>query len=216
MLKFENWGLVDYETALSRQLEYVEKVASTKEPGYLIFCTHPPIVTLGRKTQPGDVFAWQGAIKEISRGGRATYHGPSQLVVYPIVNLELAGSERPAKDIGALLRLTENAIVQTLKKIDINATGKTTQKKNADEAESEETGVWIENRKIASLGIGVKKWVSYHGAAINLQKDPNAFSGMKPCGFSSETMTSAEEYLNKKIDQELFSLDLKNLLLNSL
>jgi lipoyl(octanoyl) transferase len=204
MLEFIDWGLIDYEEALTRQLELVEQVAKTQSNGFLIFCTHPAVVTLGRKTQPGDVYAWQGPIKEISRGGRATYHGPSQLVVYPIYNLE------PKHDIGAYLRNFENAIVKTLETYGVAAVGKSLQKKSLDESASEETGVWVGSKKVASLGIAVKKWVTFHGAAINLDFDKSAFQGMKPCGFEPSVMTSLEELTGKKIDRQEFTDHLKN------
>jgi lipoyl(octanoyl) transferase len=208
MLKFEDWGLIPYDVALNKQLEKVEQVAlsETHENGFLIFCSHPPVVTLGRKTQEGDVFAWPGEVKEISRGGRATYHGPSQLVVYPILKIT---------DIGKYLRAVENAIITVLKSYGVDAVGKTLQKKSAADPTSEETGVWIGNQKIASLGIGVKKWVTYHGAAINLDEDPEAFLGMKPCGFSRETMVSLEKLTGQKINRQKFQDQLKEILLGS-
>lgn len=205
MLEFQDWGLIDYEQALNRQLELVEKVAEEKSHGYLIFCTHEPVVTLGRKTQPGDVFSWKGPVKEISRGGRATYHGPSQLVIYPILNMDFIHAQHPQRDIGWFLRSFENAIVQTLKNYGIEALGKSLQQKSLNEDASEETGVWVGRQKIGSLGIGVRKWVTYHGAAINLDYDPEAFIGMKPCGFHTETMVSLEKLLGRKIDRQDFS-----------
>lgn len=214
MLRFEDWGLIDYEEALALQLQKVQEVIDSQNstsplPGFLIFCSHPPIVTLGRKTQTGDVYAWPGAIKEISRGGRATYHGPSQLVVYPIVNLELAGEQRKPKDIGLFLRLMEEAIITVLKEFHVSAVGKTSQKKSDTLEATEETGVWVGQQKIASLGIAIKKWVSYHGAAINLDEDPEAFLGMNPCGFSKETMVSLEKLTGKNVNREQFSHQLQ-------
>lgn len=194
-LKIENWGLIDYEQALEQQLKLVTELIETRHAGYLIFCSHPPVVTLGRKTEPDDVFAWTGPVKEISRGGRATYHGPSQIVVYPIINMELAGKQRRARDIDSLLRLTEDAIIATLKKYKVSALGK---------SGIDETGVWVEHKKIASLGIAVKKWISYHGAAINLAEDPMAFQGMKPCGLSADIMTNLERVTGEKISPVLF------------
>jgi lipoyl(octanoyl) transferase len=209
MLKFEDWGLLDYEEALNRQLQKVDEVSKSQSEdfGFLIFCTHPAIVTLGRKTQPGDLCGWQGPIKEISRGGRATYHGPSQLVVYPIFKI---------RDIGRYLRGFENAILNVLESYGVEAVGKTLQKKSEVSEETEETGVWVGRQKIASLGIGVKKWVTYHGAAINLDHDPAAFQGLKPCGFTSDTMVSLEKILNQKIDRLHFSEKLKTHLLEIL
>lgn len=208
MLTFEHWGLIDYDQALDQQLNLLHKIADGTQPDTLVFCTHPPVVTLGRKTQEGDVFAWNGPVKEISRGGRATYHGPSQLLVYPLINLDRSDlKQRPHRDIHAFLRKIENAIVLTLKEFGITAIGK-----NNDD----ETGVWVESQKIASLGIGVKRWVTYHGAAINLDQDENAFYGMKPCGFANSIMTNAELLLQAPIDRKKFETILKNILTESL
>jgi lipoyl(octanoyl) transferase len=212
MLKFEDWGLIDYQSALDRQLKKVAQVVETKEPGFLIFCSHPHIVTLGRKTQAGDVYGWKGPTLEVSRGGRATYHGPSQLVVYPILNMELAGKERRAKDIGSLFRTMEAAIVKVLASYELSAQGKSDEKIT----DLEDTGVWVGKQKIASLGVAIKKWVSYHGAAINLTEDPEAFFGIKPCGFNSEIMVSLEKLLGQHVDRKHFSDQLKFELLNSL
>lgn len=208
-LKFEDWGLIDYQEALNKQLERVQEVAESQSEnfGFLVFCTHPPVVTLGRKTQPGDVFGWQGPVIEIARGGRATYHGPSQLVVYPIFKI---------KDIGRYLRTMEDAIIDVLKSYGVEAIGKTLQKKTDTTEETEETGVWVGRQKIASLGIGVKKWVTYHGAAINIDYDTQAFQGLKPCGFSPETMVSLEQLAGHQIDRKRFADHLKARLLADL
>jgi lipoyl(octanoyl) transferase len=202
-----------------------------------VFCTHPPIVTLGRGTQPGDVTTWRGKTIDVSRGGRATYHGPSQLVIYPILNLAYRRGVRPAKDIGGLLRDFEAAIVKVLFDLGIkNATGKTykpNQSKKSDEIknslknslnksdalkekELEDTGVWVGPKKIASLGLAVRKWISFHGAALNLEYDPEAFKGMKPCGYSADVMTSVEEVLGAKPDWEFIKLRLQVELLEHL
>lgn len=204
--EFLNWGLIDYQTALNKQLELVETLHQNQEhPGYLIFCSHPPVVTTGRQTGPEDIFAWKGDIIEISRGGRATYHGPSQLVIYPIINLKNPRSGRGAQEIRGYLRAFEQAIVDTLKEYDVAAVGKTPQKQVGSLVETDETGVWVGSQKIASLGIAVKKWITYHGAAINLDHDPEAFQGLNPCGFKSSTMVSLENLLNRKISRDEFT-----------
>lgn len=197
MLEVLDWGLIDYQTALNQQLELVNKVIETNSPGFLVLCSHPPVVTTGRKTQEGDVYGWQGPLVEVSRGGRATYHGPSQLVVYPIVNLDVPTARRPAHDIHQYLRNFEQAICEVLGNYGLEASGK---------AGIDETGVWVNNHKIASLGIAVKSWVTYHGAAINLYEDPLAFSGMKPCGFDRTIMTSLEKLTGQKPDLAQFKL----------
>ena len=212
---FEDWGLIPYQEALDKQLQYVDKLAHALEageqhPGFLIFCSHPPVVTTGRQTQPEDIFSWQGEVIEISRGGRATYHGPSQIVVYPIINLKDARSDRGPQEVRGYLRAFESAIVDTLKEFGIESVGKTPQKIPGQQAETDETGVWVGSQKIASLGIAVKKWITYHGAAINFFDDPTAFQGINPCGFKTETMVSVEKILGKnKISVEEFKTSLK-------
>ena len=200
-LAFQDWGLIPYQEALQRQLELLETTFTQESPGYLIFCSHPPIVTLGRATKPGDVFSWEGDIAEVNRGGRATYHGPSQLVIYPIINLSFARQGRPTKELIGYLRAFESGIVDVLQEVGIHAVGKSIKINPETRSENEETGVWVHDKKIASLGVAVKNWVTMHGAAINLHHDPSAFSGMKPCGFSQETMTSVEDLLGHPIDQ---------------
>lgn len=209
-MKFVDWGLVDYQTALDQQLQLVEEISQDEtHPGFLVFCSHPHVVTTGRQTKSEDIFAWNGPIVEVSRGGRATYHGPSQLVVYPILNLRQPRQGRGPQEVRGYLRALEAAIVTTLSEYDIQASGKTAQKLAGTGIESDETGVWVGTQKIASLGIAVKKWIAYHGAAINLEYDPEAFVGLNPCGFTTKTMISLETLLNKKVDRAEFANKLK-------
>lgn len=198
-MEIQDWGLIDYFEAQKKQLELVERIHIENRPGIIVFCTHPEIVTLGRSTEPGDVFSWDGPVAEISRGGRATYHGPSQLVIYPLINLK--HSDRPVSEqhnVTGHLRKLENAIIEWLHSLHVHAEGKTLDLGNRRPQTDyrgnsvEETGVWVNGKKIASLGIAVKKWITYHGAAINLYADENAFRGMYPCGFSQSVMTNVE------------------------
>lgn len=203
---FQDWGLIDYQLALNQQLECLELLSLDPEhPGFLIFCSHPPIVTTGRQTQPDDIFSWKGPVVEISRGGRATYHGPSQLVVYPILNLKFGRNGRKPQEVRGYLRAFEQAIVETLSEFQIFAAGKTPQKVADKNFETDETGVWVGSQKVASLGIAVKKWITYHGAAINLDHDAEAFKGLNPCGFKSDTMTSVEKLFGKKLNRQEFA-----------
>lgn len=197
-IHFEDWGLVDYQQALTQQLELLQKVSEGKAMPTVVFCSHPPIVTLGRATQPGDVFGWKGPTLEVSRGGRATYHGPSQIVMYAIIDLNPLHPRRGSREIVGFLRDFEKCIVESLKDFGITAEGKSLKKHTEAEA-TEETGVWVGRQKVASLGIAVKKWITYHGAALNFEHDPEAFQGLKPCGFSPETMTSVEKILGRKV-----------------
>lgn len=215
-LIFQDWGLINYDEALSKQSELVEKVHSENLAGYLVFCTHPPVVTLGRATKSGDVFGWQGPLIEVSRGGRATYHGPSQLVIYPILNLTHPRKGRKDREIVGYLRVFEDAIVETLRDSGVEAQGRSLQKNPNTNSEADETGVWIVNKKIASLGVAVRKWVTFHGAAINLQYDPKAFKGLNPCGFTTDTMISLEQILDSQIDVQNFKERIKLKLLSAL
>lgn len=200
-MKIENWGQIEYSKAQAKQLELVEKLASGKSEETIVFCSHDPVVTLGRGTKPEDLFGWQGSKLETSRGGRATYHGPSQVVVYPILDLKKDHKDIPAKDIHAYIRVLEKAVVKSLGHFDIKSEARNTK---PDPEGPSLTGVWVGERKIASIGIAVKKWITYHGVAINLENDVQAFSGINPCGFQSNIMTSVEEVLNNKISREDF------------
>lgn len=187
-MKYVDWGLIGFEEALNKQLELVHLISEGDEEEQVIYCSHPPVVTLGRGTKEGDLMGWQGDIVEVQRGGRATYHGPSQLVAYPILDLS-----KRNRDLHKFIRNIEHAVIDTLKGYEVEA--------GVSEGN---TGVWIGDKKIASIGIAVKKWVSYHGVAINLDFDPKAFRGLKPCGFTTETMVSLEELTGKKINHEEF------------
>lgn len=208
-LIFQDWDLINYEDALTKQTELVEKVHAENIPGYLVFCKHPPVVTLGRATKPGDVFGWTGSTVEVSRGGRATYHGPNQLIVYPILNLTYARKGRKDREIVGYLRDFEDSIVEVLQQYGVQAQGRSLQKNPNTKSEADETGVWIGNKKMASLGVAVRKWVTFHGAAINLQYDPQAFKGLNPCGFTTDTMVSLEQVLDREINADEFKEKLK-------
>jgi lipoyl(octanoyl) transferase len=208
-LAFEDWGQIPFDLALSKQELFVEEVCSNTRPPTVVFCTHPPIVTKGRATLPEDIIDWTGPISEINRGGRATYHGPSQIIIYPIIPLKEPSVQRKANDIGAFLRQFELAIVDALHDIGITAQGKSYQPKEFALINKEETGVWVKNRKIASLGLSVRHWISFHGAALNVEYDPTAFKGLLPCGFPPSIMTSVEELLGTPPDRSLLISRLK-------
>lgn len=194
-----DWGRIPYENAVSKQLEELDFVASGEEDR-LIFCTHPPVVTLGRGTQAGDVFAWTGEVVESSRGGRATFHGLNQIVIYPILNLNNERKFMPKKDIRALLKSLGAAVVDALAHFDIKSEFRNDQ--DSKPGSPSLTGVWVGDRKIASIGIAVKKWISYHGIAINVEADNKAFQGINPCGFQSSVMISVEECLGKPLPRD--------------
>ncbi len=187
--KREDWGLIDLETALERQLETVEKIRIGKALSTLVLCSHEAIVTKGRKTTPADLGTWTGATADVNRGGSVTFHGPSQIVGYPLVDLALVG-----RDLHAYLSALENTLVAALAKFGVLAHG-------GKDAETSATGVWVRDRKIASIGIGVRNWISMHGFALNVEHDEQAFEGIRPCGFDRSIMTSLEEVLGVKPDR---------------
>lgn len=210
-LNIQDWGLIDYPLALQRQLDLVALVHQELARDTLVFCSHPPVVTLGRATRDGDVCGWVGETIEVSRGGRATYHGPNQIVVYPILDMNQRN-----RDLHKLMRTMEEAIIRTLADFGVKAEGRTLQVQDGEAEPAEATGVWIGSRKIASIGIGARKWVSYHGLALNVESDPNAFQGMKPCGFTTGTMISLEEILGARPDRARVQETLKRHLLDLL
>ncbi len=197
----EDWGLIHYQEAVVKQMELVQAVKNASKPDTLVFCQHHPVVTLGRSTEEEDIQGWHGEIYEASRGGRATYHGPSQLVVYPIFSLDRKNGHlaRP-RDVHNYLRCLETCLVATLVSYELPAELKSVGP--SDNPSLRMTGVWVGSRKIASIGVSIRSWVTYHGVALNVDLDPQAFQGIKPCGFDSSTMASMEELLGYQIDRE--------------
>lgn len=184
-MEFIDLGLIDYAEALSYQESLVDQRYKNLIPDTVIFCSHPPVVTLGRSTQKEDLQGWSGATYEVRRGGRATYHGPNQLVIYPIINLDQNSfSSLKNKDVMKFLTQFEMTVLNTFKDLDFN----NFYLKEDVEFDSSgkkllNRGLWANSKKIAAFGIAVRKWVTYHGCAINLYKDEQGFKGISPCGF---------------------------------
>lgn len=200
-IKFEDWGLIEFDEAFEKQKQYVLDIQASARPEAVIFCRHNPIVTLGRKTQVGDVTDWSGKTLEINRGGRATYHGPSQLVIYPILNLNGGAAKPfPLRDIHQYLRFLENTILDFLAQFCVDGETYSSRPSEGSNNDENATGVWVSGKKVAAIGIAIQKWITSHGVAINLTQDQEAFKGIKPCGFSIEQVTSLEQILRKKID----------------
>lgn len=176
-LKLVDWGTLDYEESLERQRALVAEIQADRCGDTLVFVEHPHVITLGRRreAQGNVVAAGDVPVVEIERGGDVTYHGPGQLVAYPICKLE--DEER---DLHLFLRNMEEGIIRALARFELSA-GR----------EEGKTGVWREGRKLASMGIACRKWVTFHGLALNVNTDLSYFSRINPCGFSSSVMTSA-------------------------
>jgi lipoyl(octanoyl) transferase len=171
-------GVVPYAEALAWQRSIAEaRINGRLRQDLLLLLEHPPVVTLGRNSRPSHVLRPDGLdIFEIERGGDVTFHGPGQLVGYPI--LDLTGHK---PDLHWYLRTLEEALVIALAELGISA-GRN----------PPFTGVWTRNRKIASIGIHVKQWVTWHGFALNVTTDLAQFERIVPCGIAGVEMTSVE------------------------
>jgi lipoate-protein ligase B len=176
-------GLRDYNEVLAIQHNLLDQRVKGEIPDSLIFVEHPHVITLGRKSDMKNIIEHNLPVYQVERGGDVTYHGPGQLVGYPVFDIN------HDKDINKFLRKLEEVIILSLKEFSINAIRK-----------EKYTGVWIEGKKIASIGISFKKWVSYHGFALNVATDLSYFYKINPCGLESSIMTSMETYLEKKIN----------------
>ena len=189
------WTIVDLGTesfreTWARQLAVVEQRQRAEAPDTLLLVEHPHVFTLGRKREaeanvlmPGDV-----EVIGVERGGDVTYHGPGQLVAYPIVLLE--DGER---DLHRYLRNLEEAVIATCERFGLAA-----------DREPGKTGVWMTDgsgtrKKLCSMGIACRKWVTFHGLALNVTSDLGYFRRINPCGFESSVMTSMAEELGRAI-----------------
>ncbi len=167
-------GVVDYREALDLQ----ERVRAARQegelPDVLLTLEHPPVYTRGRRSGPmGDVHGIE--VVETDRGGLVTYHGPGQLVGYPIVGVD---------DVVGYVRTLENALVSALRDAGV------VDARSRPREGHRYTGVWVEDRKIASIGVHVSRGVSTHGFAVNVENDMEPFSWIVPCGLDGVSMTS--------------------------
>ena len=206
---YENLGLIDYKEAW----DYQEKIfrstvdqkikirnGETKEPtkNYIFFCEHPHVFTLGKSGDKNHLLLNEKSLAEnnasfyaINRGGDITYHGPGQMVVYPIFDLDHFFS-----DIHKYLRFLEEAVILTLKEYGI-------QSGRVDGL----TGVWIDGelptaRKICAIGVKSSRWVTMHGIGFNVNSDLSYFSHIIPCGIQDKAVTSMEKELGKKLNMD--------------
>ena len=173
-------GLADYRETLDLQRRLAAEVAAGERPDTVLFLEHPPTITLGRRSEPGEVHLPAGVevdVVEVDRGGKSTYHGPGQLVCYPILDLT-----RHGQDVRRYCRDLEEALIRTTAAFGVE----TTRIEGL-------TGVWLESppRKIASIGIHLTKWVSTHGYALNVDLDPAPFTDwITACGLDGYMFTS--------------------------
>jgi len=212
---FEDLGLIDYKEAWNKQEKLFHEIISIKlknresasllpysklpTPNYLIFCEHPHVYTLGKSGSESNLLINEEQLKaknatyyKINRGGDITYHGPGQIVGYPIFDLDNFFT-----DIHKYLRYLEEIIILTLKEYRIEG-GRI----------KGQTGVWLdaENpkraRKICAFGVRCSRWVTMHGFAFNINADLNYFNNIIPCGISDKAVTSLEKELGRKVEME--------------
>jgi lipoyl(octanoyl) transferase len=171
-------GRVPYAEALEWQRRLAQdRIDGRRSNDLLLLLEHPPVVTLGRTSQAAHVVRRDGVeVFEVERGGDVTFHGPGQLVGYPILDLT-----NYKQDLHWYLRTLEQALIDALATLGIPA-----------ERNAGYTGVWTAGRKIASIGIHVKQWVTWHGFALNVTTDLAAFERIVPCGIPGVVMTSVE------------------------
>ena len=206
----KNLGLLDFEKTFHIQKDLQNQIIETKlnnrknnlnsiTPNFLLFVEHDHVYTLGNSGNEKNLIFDKKRLEEMgikyhktNRGGDITYHGPGQLVCYPILDLE-----NFYRDIHKYLRDLEDVVINTLDYFNISASGN-----------SKETGVWLdvgmpEERKICAMGIKVSRWVTMHGLALNVNTNLSYFNGIVPCGISEKGVTSISNELNKTIELEL-------------
>jgi len=172
--RFFDWGEIEYRAALLKQKEVFEQVRSGLLDAGLVFCRHLPVITLGRSAKPGNILVPESRLKEegvsvcpSERGGDVTYHGPGQLTAYPIFRLDCF-----KKDLHLFLRRLEETVILAVSALGVKA-----------QRRSGLTGVWIGEKKLSSIGISVRDWVSFHGLSLNVRRDDlQNFGLIRPCG----------------------------------
>jgi lipoyl(octanoyl) transferase len=206
-VSFRDLGLIDYKKCWDFQEELFSEILAVKSlnrkekktvntKNHLIFCEHPHVYTLGKSGDENNLLVNEDYLKsrgatfhKINRGGDITYHGPGQIVGYPILDLDNFFS-----DIHKYLRFLEEAVILTLKEYGLET-----------ERSPGETGVWFDvgttkARKICALGVKSSRWVTMHGFAFNVNSDLSYFKNIIPCGISDKSVTSLQKELGKKVD----------------
>jgi lipoyl(octanoyl) transferase len=182
-------GPVPYREAWELQRSLAGAVSQGAIPDTVLLLEHPPVITLGRRAEPGELHVPEGAdvdVVETDRGGKSTYHGPGQLVCYPILDLR-----RHGQDVKRYCRDLEEALIQTLAPLGVEAT-----------RIEGLTGIWLDDppRKIASIGIHISKWITTHGYALNVDLDPAPFTHwITACGLEDAAFTTIARELGRPV-----------------
>jgi lipoyl(octanoyl) transferase len=195
---------MDFAHALALQDEIVAKKRNDRLfEDQLLLLEHEPVYTIGRTPDRSSLLGaahLPHPLFSINRGGQATYHGPGQLMGYPIIDLRRCG-----QDLHKYLRWLEQLLIYLLARYDIAA-----------QRRESLTGVWIENRKIASIGVGVRHWITMHGFALNVCGDLSPFGHILPCGINNVAMTSIEKETKKSFTVASVARTIQKLALDSI
>lgn len=188
-----DWGRTRYTDALARQVDLVSQRIAGDIADTLVFTEHDPVFTIGLRSGADTHLVWSPdrlaregiEVVKTNRGGDITYHGPGQIVGYPIVSLAAR------RDLHAYLRLLEQVMIDALRHLGLAAARR-----------DGKTGIWVGRRKIAAIGVAVRRWVTYHGFALNVQPQLEHFSGIVPCGIATSdgTVTSLAAELSQTPD----------------
>src|SRR5574341_206026 len=191
-------GLIDYQNAIKLQLSLIEKRMKEEIEDVLLLLQHPPTFTMGRSGKTEHILSNIEELKkrgihfeEISRGGDVTYHGPGQLIGYPILDLN-----KFKRDIHQYLRNIEEMLILTLGDFNIKA-------RRIEGL----TGVWVNEEKVASIGVGIKRWITYHGFALNVNTELSYFDMIIPCGIPGAKMTSMKKIVAEKENLEITEVE---------
>jgi len=190
-----DWGRTEYRAAWAQQGEFVARRIAGGIGDTLVFTEHDPVFTLGLRGGADAHLVWNAErlaregidIVKTNRGGDITYHGPGQIVGYPIVSLA------PHRDLHAYLRLLEQIVIDTLAVLGLAAARR-----------EGLTGIWVGRRKVAAIGVAVRRWIAYHGFALNVDPQLAHFGGIIPCGIGAAdgTVTSLRAELGRRVDPE--------------
>lgn len=188
-------GLVEYEEALQLQRNLHSEIAESQRPNTLLLLQHPPVFTAGRRTLESEKPTDGSTVIDVDRGGKITFHGPGQIVGYPIVRL------KNPNDVVGFVRELETSLIAVCKEFGLDA-----------QRYCERSGVWIRDnrgdRKIAAIGIRVARGVTMHGFALNVNPDLSYFDRIIPCGISDADVTS----MAKELDREISIPEVENVL----
>lgn len=178
ILEVRRLGRTLYADAHAEQRRLLEERIAGRAPDLLLLTEHEPVVTVGRGSDPRQLAALALPVVEVERGGEATYHGPGQVVGYPILALP-----EGRRDLHRYLRDLEEVVLRVLAEFDVEGSRR-----------AGATGVWIGERKVCSIGVAVRRWVTWHGLALNVHTDPRAFVGFRPCGLDPGVMTRLADH----------------------